>query len=57
MFYLIETEDQLKKLENKLLSDRPLYIEYIQGNDNTHPTLAEIIAIYLNGYIIPINHT
>ena len=57
MFYLIETEDQLKKLENKLLSDRPLYLEYIQGNDNTHPTLAEIIAIYLNGYIIPINHT
>ena len=57
MFYLIETEDQLKKLENKLLSDRPLYLEYIQGNDNTHPALAEIIAIYLNGYIIPINHT
>ena len=57
MFYLIETEDQLKKLESKLLSDRPLYLEYIQGNDNTHPALAEIIAIYLNGYIIPINHT
>ena len=57
MFYLIETEDQLKNLESKLLSDRPLYLEYIQGNDNTHPALAEIIAIYLNGYIIPINHT
>ena len=57
MFYLIETEDQLKKLESKLLSDRPLYLEYIQGNDNTHPALTEIIAIYLNGYIIPINHT
>ena len=57
MFYLIETEDQLKKLESKLLSNRPLYLEYIQGNDNTHPALAEIIAIYLCGYIIPINHT
>ena len=37
-----------------------MYLEFIQGNDNTHPILAEIIAIYLNinntGYIIPINH-
>ena len=45
MFYLIETEDKLKKLESKLLSDRPLYLEYIQDNDNTHPALTEIIAI------------
>ena len=38
-----------------------IHLEYIQGNDNTHPALAEVIAIYLNignkGYIIPINHT
>ena len=37
-----------------------MYLEFIQGNDNTHPILAEIIAIYLNinntGYIIPTNH-
>ena len=37
-----------------------MYLEFIQGNDNTHPILAEIIAVYLNvenkGYIIPFNH-
>ena len=38
-----------------------MYLEFIQGNDYTHPLLAEIIAVYLNiqnkGYIIPFNHT
>ena len=64
MFYLIETEDQLQQLENKLRKSHRIHLEYIQGNDNTHPALAEIIAIYINtgypdneGYIIPINHT
>ena len=61
MFYLIETKNQLKKLELRLSASLTLYLEFIQGNDNTHPALAEIIAIYLNinnkGYIIPINHT
>ena len=60
MFYLIETKDQLSKLKEKLPFNQYTYLEYIQGNDNTHPALAEIIAIYLNvedkGYIIPINH-
>jgi len=60
MFYLIETKDQLNKLKEKLPFNQYTYLEYIQGNDNTHPALAEIIAIYLNvedkGYIIPINH-
>ena len=58
MFYLIETKDQLDKLKSKF--EPTMYLEFIQGNDNTHPILAEIIAIYLNinntGYIIPINH-
>jgi hypothetical protein len=63
MFYLIETEDQLEKLESKLRKSHRIHLEYIQGNDNTHPALAEVIAIYINtgypnneGYIIPINH-
>ena len=60
MFYLIETKDQLNKLKEKLPFNQYTYLEYIQGNDNTHPALAEVIAIYLNvedkGYIIPINH-
>jgi len=58
MFYLIETKDQLNSLKQKF--NDSMYLEYIQGNDNTHPALAEVIAVYLNvkdkGYIIPINH-
>ena len=58
MFYLIETKYQLDLLKEKF--NDTMYIEFIQGNDNTHPSLAEIIAIYLNidnnGYIIPLNH-
>ena len=61
MFYLIETKNQLEKLTDKLNASLIRYLEFIQGNDNTHPALAEIIAVYLNinfkSYIIPINHT
>jgi len=60
MFYLIETKNQLNKLTLKLSASLSCYIEFIQGNDNTHPALAEIIAIYLNvdgeDFIIPLNH-
>ena len=60
MFYLIETKNQLIQLEKELLSSDLPYIDFIYGNDNTHPALAEIIAIYLNlnkeSYIIPLNH-
>ena len=60
MFYLIETKNQLKQLESNLSSSLTRYLEFIQGNDNTHPALAEIIAVYLEvdgeDFIIPINH-
>ena len=60
MFYLIETKNQLKQLESNLSSSLIRYLEFIQGNDNTHPALAEIIAIYLEvdgeDFIIPLNH-
>jgi len=60
MFYLIETKDQLNQLKEELSLDSLPYLEFIQGNDNTHPALAEIIAIYLNvnkiSYIIPLSH-
>ena len=60
MFYLIETKNQLNQLKEELSLDGLPYLEFIQGNDNTHPALAEIIAIYLNvnkeSYIIPLNH-
>ena len=60
MFYLIETDTQFKILQNKIA--KSCYIDYIYGNDNTHPALAKIIAIYISnldedkGYILPINH-
>ena len=61
MFYLVETKNQLKQLELKLAASLSRYLEFIQGNDNTHPALAEIIAIYLDvdgeDFIIPLNHT
>jgi len=60
MFYLIETKNQLNQLELKLSSSLTRYLEFIQGNDNTHPALAEIIAVYLDvdgeDFIIPLNH-
>ena len=60
MFYLIETDTQFKVLKSKIA--KSCYIDYIFGNDNTHPALAEIIGIYISnldddkGYILPINH-
>ena len=60
MFYLIETDTQFKVLQSKIA--KSCYIDYIYGNDNTHPALAKIIAIYISnldkdkGYILPINH-
>ena len=60
MFYLIETDTQFKILQNKIA--KSCYIDYIYGNDNTHPALAKIIAIYISnldedkGYILPIKH-
>ena len=60
MFYLVETKNQLNLLEKELVSSDLPYIDFIYGNDNTHPALAEIIAIYLNvtkeSYILPLNH-
>ena len=60
MFYLIETDIQFKILQNKIA--KSCYIDYIYGNDNIHPALAQIIAIYISnldedkGYILPIKH-
>ena len=54
MFYLIETKNQLNSLKEKF--NDSMYLEFIQGNDYTHPLLAEIIAVYLNiqnkGYFV-----
>jgi len=60
MFYLIETNTQFNILQSKIA--KSCYIDYIYGNDNTHPALTEIIGIYVSnldedkGYILPLNH-
>ena len=59
MFYLIETPDQFAEIRD-ILTDK-CYIDYVLGNDNTHPALAEVIAIYVSsldrkGFILPLNH-
>ncbi|MBC8307565.1 MAG: hypothetical protein H8E55_68865 [Pelagibacterales bacterium] len=58
MYYLIESQQQLDNID---LIKGPTFLEFIYGNDNIHPALAEVIAIYIKpqddkGYIIPINH-
>ena len=59
MFYLIETPDQFAEIRD-ILTDK-CYIDYVLGNDNVHPALAEVIAIYVSsldrkGFILPLNH-
>jgi hypothetical protein len=59
MFYLIETPDQFAEMRD-ILVDK-CYIDYVLGNDNTHPAIAEVIAIYISsferkGFMIPLNH-
>ena len=58
MHYLIELQSHLDQID---LTQGHTYLEFIYGNDNTHPLLSEIIAVYIKpqdnkGYIIPINH-
>tara|TARA_B110000908_G_scaffold168797_1_gene224498 strand:- start:1193 stop:2506 length:1314 start_codon:yes stop_codon:yes gene_type:complete len=58
MHYLLELQSQLDNID---LTQGSTYLEFIYGNDNTHPALAEVIAVYIKptkekGYIIPINH-
>ena len=59
MFYLIETPNQFAKMCD-ILTDK-CYIDYVLGNDNTHPALAEVIAIYVSsldrkGFMLALNH-
>ena len=60
MFYIIETDSQLKELIDKNYTK--VFIELILYNDNTHPTLNNLSLLYLKplnndkGYILCINH-
>lgn len=72
MFYIVETEDQLRRLEDK--NYLGCYVDVITGNDNYHPALTNVVALYIrpleehldpeteepcgyeHGYIIPVRH-
>lgn len=61
MFWIVETEEQFKRLLGKDLSE--CFLEIITGNDYFYSGISDIIALYLRplsenrGYIIPINHS
>ena len=58
MFYILEKKDQLSHLE----PFKDCFIDFIQGNDNFHPTLSSLSLIYIRditqhkGYILCLNH-
>ena len=60
MFYIVETKNQLDKLEN--LGRLGGYVDIINSNNYIHPKLSSTVAVYLrpinskHGFILPINH-
>lgn len=60
MFYIVEEESKLERLEN--LTRLGLYVDVILSNDLYHPSLNSVVAVYIrpikskHGFIIPINH-
>ena len=60
MFYIVETEIQLDKLEK--LGRLGGYVDIISSNNNLHPKLNTTVAVYLrpvnskHGFILPIDH-
>lgn len=59
MFYIVETEQQLKQLEALCYKD--VFIHIITGNSNYHPKLSHTVGVFikpigLEGFFIPINH-
>ena len=60
MFYIVESESQVRKVKQIVKSD--CFLEVITNNDNFHPKLAYPIAIYIRvleqeqGFILPIDH-
>lgn len=59
MFYIVESEEQLRLLSNY----KDVYIDVIQGNDDYHPKLSSVVALYVRpllaskGFILPIAHS
>ena len=60
MYYIVETEEQLKYLFNKSELNK-CFVNIITTNDNRHPSLTKPCLVYYNdgekGYILPIDHS
>lgn len=60
MYYIVETEEQLKYLFDKSESNK-CFVNVITTNDNRHPSLTKPCLVYYNdgekGYILPIDHS
>lgn len=60
MYYIVETEEQLKYLFNKSELNK-CFVNIITTNDNCHPSLTRPCLVYYNdgekGYILPIDHS
>lgn len=60
MYYIVETEEQLKYLSDKTESNK-CFVNIITTNDNHHPSLTKPCLVYYNdgekGYILPIDHS
>lgn len=60
MYYIVETEEQLKYLFDKTESNK-CFVNIITTNDNRHPSLTKPCLVYYNdgekGYILPIDHS
>lgn len=60
LYWLIETEEQLKEFKNKGYKD--IFLEPILFNDNVHPQLNNLCALYIKpfnndkGYLLCISH-
>jgi hypothetical protein len=60
LYWLVETEEQLKEFQNK--GYKEVFLEPILFNDNIHPQLNELSAIYIKpcnnekGYMLCISH-
>ena len=60
MFYIIETDTQLERLQS--LGRLGGYVDIIPSNFYYHPKLTETVAVYIrpvnskHGFIIPVNH-
>lgn len=61
MFYIAETDEQLKEFSN--IKYNKIFVELVLHNDHTHPALNELSLLYIKplngdkGYILCLDHT